>query len=364
MTGLFDTLFRLRSKSEKDPLEDFTTEIFAHCLNLNKEILYDFLKSHNIIEKEFEKHSITTQYHLTKVNDQESDSRPDIAIFLDNADIFFENKIGSPEGKEQLKRYAEHLDKSDKEYKTLVYLTRDYDKKEKVDIVKDCKNKETINFTPLRWYEIAHFFENYKDINPIIQEFLIFLKAKGLSMNKQFSQNDIQTLNNFSNVTQMMDETMGGKVIEKFKSIDGNISLYSARFTQLRNHNRYIDGHSFAGKDQHWIGFGYWFKYYDEQEYPELFVTVESAPKGPKREELIDALKKITNQKKYQKNWTGYRLDDPSAWAGISCGRSLQDFLEEEDHIKAIQDFFIDAINELNEIFHAYVKPLYPKKPS
>mgnify|MGYP007061597913 FL=1 len=172
-------------------------------------------------------------------------------------------------------------------------------------------------------------------------------------MNKQFSQNDIQTLNNFSNVTQMMDETMGGKVLEKFESIDGNISQYSARFTQLRNHNRYIDGHSFAGK--HWIGFGYWFKYYDEQEYPELFVTIELDPKGPKRKKLIDTLKKVTDQEKYQKNWTGYRLDDPSAWAGISYGRSLQDFLEEKDHIKAIQDFFFNAINELDVIFKEYI---------
>jgi len=355
MAGLFDTLFKLRLKHENDPLEDYTTEIFAHCLSLNKEILYDFLKSHKILEQEFENYSITTQYHLTKINNHDSDSRPDVAIFLDNAVIFFENKVGSAEGQEQLKRYAEHLDQRNIKHRILVYLTRDYEKKERTDLVKDCKHKDSIRFIQLRWYEVAGFFEKHQEQSQIIKEFFIFLKTKNLYMNKIFTEADIQTLNNFSNVTQMMDETMGGIIAEKFENIDGNISQYSARFTQLRNHNRYIDGHSFAGK--HWIGFGYWFKYYDEQTSPELFAVIELGPKAPLRNQLVSILKTVLSNEKYQ-HWRQYSLDDPSSWAGISYGKSLEEFRQGPDHIKAIQNFFLEILDELDAIFKTYIKPL------
>lgn len=355
MSSLFDTLFNLRSTSEKDPLEDFTTEIFAHCLNLNKEILFDFLKFYKIIDKEFETYTITTQYHLTKINDHHSDSRPDVVIFLDNATIFFENKVGASEGYQQLKRYAEHLDQIDKDNKTLVYLTRDFEEKNSNDILKNCTSP--IQFISLRWHQVAHFFRKYRNQNLIVKEFLIFLKTKHLSMNNQFSPVDILTLSNFSNVTKLMDEAMNSEVTDKFKSIDGNISQHSARFTQLKNYNRYIDGHYIP--NQVWIGFGFWIKYDDEQVYPDVSVVIESGPKEPKRETLIEKFKIITtDDDKYKGHWVSYNMDSPSEWGGISYSKSLADFLSEEDQVTAIRKFFLEAIGELHEIFNIYIKPV------
>jgi len=40
--------------------------------------------------------------------------------------------------------------------------------------------------------------------------------------------------------------------------------------------------------------------------------------------------------------WNGYELDNDSQWSGITCDRSLLDFLKDEDHIISIQKYFID----------------------
>lgn len=50
-----------------------------------------------------------------------------------------ESKIGSWEGQDQLKRYAEHLDRLTESRKSLVYITRAYDPKNKESILARAK---------------------------------------------------------------------------------------------------------------------------------------------------------------------------------------------------------------------------------
>jgi hypothetical protein len=45
------------------------------------------------------------------LNEQKPGSRPDIAVFFNDTVIFFENKINSFEGDNQLKGYEEQLNK-------------------------------------------------------------------------------------------------------------------------------------------------------------------------------------------------------------------------------------------------------------
>lgn len=74
------------------------------------------------------------------------------------------------------------------------------------------------------------------------------------------------------------------------------------------------------------------------------------SPSCPRREEIIAAMKAICKQP----GWKGYDLDDTKSWSKIVLGRSLQSFLSEEDHIAAIQKFFLKSLDELSEIKSQY----------
>lgn len=44
----------------------------------------------------------------------------------------------------------------------------------------------------------------------------------------------------------------------------------------------------------------------------------------------------------------GLSHEDNTKWSGISCDRELLDFLKHDDLINAIQEFFIEKLNELS----------------
>ena len=212
MPGIFNTLFQLRLKHAKDPLEDYLTEIFAYCLKSNEPLLKEFLNKF-IYNQSYKKSSVLTQQSFVAINSHPSDSKPDMIIQLDDAAIYLENKVASYEGNIQLQRYAEHLDAEIKKDKVLVYITRDHDPKDQNIIFQNCHNP--IQFVQIRWYQIFDCLSKYKDL-PIVLELLTFMKLKKLSMSNQFTPSDLITLSNFSQVQTMLDETMYGKTSSKF----------------------------------------------------------------------------------------------------------------------------------------------------
>lgn len=336
--GIFKTLFDLRLKAHNRPLEDYLTEIISFVLNNDLEIMNDFLTQFGIIEKRIESYDITTQLVLKKINNHSSDSRPDMAIFLEKKAIFFENKINSKEGFKQLKRYAEHLDQITDEEKTLVYLTKHYDLKDPEKIFMDYIND--IEFIQIRWHKIYRFFKKYKS-DPIVFELLLFMKQINLSMNNQFNPSDIITLTNFTNVRRMMDETMFGAVSKKFKQINKGISQKSASMTQLRDHDRYIYYRSH--KERMWCGLGYWMNSRNEKDYPDVGIVIEVAPQSSMRKEIISTFQSIVSE---NKSWKGYNLSNPKAWAGITYGISLQSFLSEDSQTEKLKSFLLQDLNK------------------
>lgn len=341
--GIFKTLFDLRLKAHNRPLEDYLTEIISFVLNSDLDLFNEFLIHFEIIENRIESYEINTQLVLKKINKHTSDSRPDMAIFLEKKAIFFENKINSKEGFKQLKRYAEHLDKITDEKKTLVYLTKHYDLKNPEKIFADCKSE--IEFIQIRWHKIYRFFKKYKS-DPIVFELLLFMKQINLSMNNQFNPSDIITLTNFTNVRRIMDETMFGAVSKKFKQVNKGISQKSASMTQLRDHDRYIYFRNH--KERMWCGLGYWMNSRNEKDYPDIGIVIEVAPQSTSRKEIISTFQSIVSEKK---SWKGYNLSNPKAWAGITYGISLQNFLSEESQTEKIKEFFIKGLEEMEDIF-------------
>lgn len=340
--SIFKTLFELRLKAHNRPFEDYLTEIITFVLNRDLELLNEFLLHFNIINKKFEFFDITTQLTLKKLEHHDTDSRPDIAIFSKNKTIFFENKVESKEGITQLKRYAEHLDKISDGKKTLVYLTKHYDKKNYRKIFENCENK--IDFISLKWYQIYRFLKKYKS-DPIVFELLLFMKQNNLSMNNQFNPSDIITLTNFSNVRKMMDESMFGDIAEKFKKINNGISQSSTCMTELKNHDRYI--YYRMHTDKLWIGLGYWMNSMNEKDYPDVGIVIEIAPSSTIQEDVINTFEEIL---KKNQNWDGYNLSNPKSWAGITYSKSLQMFLSVDNQVEEIKIFFLKGLDELEQI--------------
>jgi hypothetical protein len=131
------------------PLEDFFTEIFTYLLKSNPSLMTDWLKEFNISEIDYDNAHISTQESFDAMYSHFSGSRPDIYVELANERkkelVFVECKIDSCEGHNQLKRYAEHLDNiSNIDKGTLLYITRDYDKKNEIAIFKNCTNKDKL----------------------------------------------------------------------------------------------------------------------------------------------------------------------------------------------------------------------------
>lgn len=352
MSGLFKTLFDIRSHSQNESLEDFFTELFAYSLRTQAELLHSFLKYFRITEVVFEDYQLETQFELDALDQHNTNSRPDIALINSNHIIFFENKINAKEGPFQLKRYAEHLDNFDIKNKSLVYITKHYDIKNEDEIFENCTSK--IGFIQIRWHQIFHFLKSYNEIQ-IVKEILIFMKQIHLSMSNQFSPVDILTLSNFSNTRKMLNETMFGKVSKRFKEINNAISEESTIYTQLRNHDRFT--YYVFHEDGLTVFLGYWMNSENEKEYPDLGLYIEIAPSSTNRQPIIDIFSEIVNN---YDHWSEFRLNDPTKHVGITSFKSLQDFLSSENQIAEIQNYFLERLDDLEQMFADF--PELPKR--
>ena len=346
MSGLFKILFDLQIRSHDQPLEDYLTEIFAYCLDQDGGMLNVFLKEFKIVDRDLEEYTLTTQYELKKLTNHLVDSRPDIALLSDDTTIFFENKIDAKEGARQLQRYAEHLNLKSSKNKSLVYITRDYDPKDKKEILENCRND--IRFIPLRWYRIFRFLKQYKE-NPIVFELLKFMKQNNLAMNNQYSPTDIITMTNFSRVRRTMDETMFGEVSDLFKKInEGRITQASTRLTQLESQDRYV--YYAAHDNKLHVFLGYWMNSGNEKDYPEVGLEIEISHAAEKSEIIKDLFIAIAEK---HDRWE-VNVNDPKQWAMVFRKKSLQDFLSDNDHVASLKSYFKDVLKELATIFFEY----------
>lgn len=351
---LFNKLLRLKS-DEQTRTEDFFTEIFAHLLNTHEGIFKNWLRR-DILKDYFEnlECSIKTQTTYEKLQNHSIDSRPDIVIEVSAKNIrwlmFVESKIDSTGNDEQLKRYAEQLDARVrlKEAK-LVYITRDYEKRNIDNIFEDCKNIDKTNFNYLRWHEIYRFLKSCKE-EIFVKETLRFMEENNMATSNQFSSVDILALTNFNRVRKMMDETMHGDVYDIFKDFAIDVSQHSVCLTQLRDNNRYI--YWSYQQDGMICGYGYWFDSSTITNYPKIGVFLEIPPKFSKRDEFIDVMRTIV--KKDPEKWDGYDLTSSRAYSGIMQLRSLREFLSKEDHVIEIANFLKNAINDLKGIKKEY----------
>lgn len=350
--ALFSRLLSLNTGNI--PLEDFFTEIVAYLLSTNKEIVYAWLKYLNLLDaNNYLDAHISTQRAFEPLDYHLKGSRPDILIELtdgsNNDIIFIESKIGSQEGANQLSKYAAILHELPGfRRKVLLYITRDFDPKDESTVLKDVP-KAGVQFKQLRWYQFHQFLCSQVDAT-FVQEIIIFMQEYRMAHNNQFSSVDVLALANFSKSLKLMEETMWGKVSQRFKEVIGAIKKQHTALTEVQRHERYLMAASMpSGK--WWCGLGFLLKTSSLTDYPTVRLMLEVEPNSPHRVEIIEAMKDICGQ---FNDWKGYQLNEPKAWSGIVREKSLRDFLSQEDHIVAIEKFFLEALDELDQIKHKY----------
>jgi hypothetical protein len=351
--SLFSRLLKLHSGSTQ--LEDFFTELVAHLFSTNQEILYDWLKYLHLLDIDADDAYISTQQTFERLSHQFSDSRPDIIIELvdgDNRDIIFiESKIGSSEGCNQLQRYTEILDKLPGfRNKNIIYITRDFEPKERKTIFQGIPESK-VYFKQSRWHQFYQFLKAHAD-TMLVEEIIKFMQEHHMARNNQFSSIDVIALANFTKSLKLIEQTMWGEVSQRFNQVLGSMLSRAMTRAGLHNHQRYLMYSRMS--DKWWCGLGFMLDTSNSTDYPTVYLTLEVDPRSQRREEIIAAMKAICKQP----GWQGYDLDNSRAWSRIILGRSLQSFLSEEDHIVAIQKFFLKSLDELSEI-----KSQYPSLP-
>jgi hypothetical protein len=338
-------------------LEDFFTEIFGYLLESNTSLMQSWLKEFKISDINPENITVSTQESFSALETHLTGSRPDIYIELSNESmkeiIFLESKIDSSEGQDQLKRYAEHLDNLDSISRgVLVYVTRDYDKKDRNLILGDCKNEAKLEFKQLRWYENYRFLKEYNESisDKLIIETIKFMEEQGLSQNNKFTVIDVLAITNFPRVRKMLDESMGGEVAARFEEVAGKKPVPSTVMNDLRNDDIYAYEQEQKDKNQFYVILGYYMNKSNITDFPDVGLELKVNPHATDRKEIIKAMKEI---ERGHGGWNSYCLNE-NRWAGISKTRNLEKFMQEEDHIKAIQIYFLELLDELIKIKETY----------
>jgi hypothetical protein len=349
--SLFSRLLKLHNGNT--PLEDFFTELVAHLFGTNKETLYAWLKELNILDTPADLSAyISTQQTFEQLSHHFSDSRPDIIIELvdgTNRDIIFiESKIGYSEGSNQLQRYAEILDSlTGFRNKYLIYITRDFEPKEREAIFQIIPKSHVV-FKQTRWHQFYHFLKSQKN-TMLVGEIVKFMQKHQMAHNNQFSSIEVIALANFTKSLKLIEQCMWGEVSQRFNHVLGSMLTRAMTRAGLHNHQRYLMYSRMS--DKWWCGLGFMLDTSNSNDYPTVYLTLEVDPKSQSREKIIAAMKDICSKRP---GWQGYELDDSKAWSRIVLGRSLQSFLSEDDHIVAIQKFFLKSLDELSQIKNEY----------
>ncbi|MEH2201863.1 PD-(D/E)XK nuclease family protein [Nostoc sp.] len=311
--SLFSNLLNLHSGNK--PLEDFFTEIVAYFLSLNKDILIDWLKHHSIISDDnYSSIKISTQQEHKGLESHTEDSRLDIVVELSTGlitdVIFIESKIGSSEGWQQLKKYADILSKlPNVRHRILIYITRDYDPKEEIKQY-DCDPKlaikeyclelsPKINFFQLRWHQFYSFLEK-RSFNILAQEILIFMRNNRMAHNNQLSSIDILTMVNFNKTLNFIEATLTEEVKKEFKkAFEGVNKSELDSLYQWKSKNRYIIGTSLSVKRwAFWCGLGYFdLNPSNLTDYPNLGIFLQVSPNFGQRTKIIESMQNVINDK-------------------------------------------------------------------
>jgi PD-(D/E)XK nuclease superfamily len=370
VTSLLGKLVRLFPESV--PLEDLFTEAVARLFERRPELCVAWLEGVGLLpsalggRNDDQYVSVSSQRAFAPLEHHDTASRPDLFVEVyrysgDDAEgddtvasvVMVESKIGSGEGQDQLRRYAEHLDAMvGYEGKALLYLTRAYDPKDEKGILTGLG--DDVRFEQLRWHDFYRFLQAVEK-DALVEEVMAFMEEQGMARSYRFSTTDLAALSGIPRAFEIMEETLGGEVKAELESFAGNKSRHETISNMLRTNVRYVILAQLHG----WDLFSYvGYRLRTSDGYPLAYVNLQTQPGAVGREVSIAAMRSIA----LRDGWESYGLDDPRAWAGARRTMSLAAVLREEDHVAAVQLFFVESIRQLREELTAFKKE-HPELP-
>ncbi len=343
--SLFLQLQRLY-RSDRFLIEDFHTEIVAQVLRNLPELTLEWLRYLGVTALAKPDYiRIATQETYTKLEWHETDSRPDMVLRLGHGEkielVFVESKLPSQQGNDQLQRYSDHLQAALLEdvvsQATLVFITRDYEAPPP-QLLENPRVKVT------RWFYFYEYLKKYAHQDSVAEELKLFMQQNRMSLGNKISAIDLVALENFVKAKLVLDETMEGEVMLAASQLLGKIHFPKA-VEEISEDPRYVAHHG-NWRDNFVILFGYWFPNDDPDGSTWLGLTIYSNPQSPVRAQTRELFR--TWGSGGPKGWTSSAQQEKE-WATLIKGKSLQSFLGEPDHIRAIKDYFLILLQEAQQ---------------
>lgn len=142
--------------------EDFLTRLLEYLFNTESTFRSNYLKRLGFSKARRFRAEAQRPYGIS------NEDKPDLTIKGPHTLIFQENKIDSPEGRNQLRRYAKRLASRTTKRKFLVYLAR--------NPPRDAKPISNIKVQPLSWHEVAGIARKTAGTSWVMGEFYKFLE--------------------------------------------------------------------------------------------------------------------------------------------------------------------------------------------
>lgn len=231
MTSLLGRLLPLFAGQRR--VEDLFTEAVARLFERQPGLCLKWLGEAGLISpagEEEQRHvRVNTQKTFVRLDEHVSDSRPDMILEIvqtpedEEAEgstevVMVESKIGSWEGVDQLERYAGHLATMYGDRKTLVYITRNHDPKDKTEIeVATCG----VEFRQLRWHDFYKFLQTAEK-DALTEEVMAFMEEQGMSRSHRFSTSDLMALSGAPRAFEIFDETLDNEVRAELEALAEN----------------------------------------------------------------------------------------------------------------------------------------------
>ncbi len=296
MTGLLGRLLPLFTGQRR--VEDLFTEALARLFERRPDLCLGWLEEAGLLPPgrpsapEGVRMLVTTQKRLVSLEPQDAGSRPDLLVEVhrsasegppDNGEtavdaVMIESKIGSTEGRDQLRRYAEHLGAMGSfGGKTLAYVTRAYDPKDADEILEGVDR--SVRFAQLRWHDFYRFLERAGEKDALAEEVMLFMEEQGMARDYRFSATDLVALSGMPRAVEIMDETIGEEVRAELEAFAGGKSRMESisNFRRLWRYGALAQLHGFdlLCLVSYHLG--------DPDEYPWLAVGLQAQPRALER---------------------------------------------------------------------------------
>lgn len=352
MKSLFRRLYDVLARSTVHQREDYLTEILAECLEceaIAEQVLQCILEDRDLRVSESEPR---TQRTFRSPSDKGSYDRPDVTWKLETEDdrkwlVFIECKLKAPEsGADQLGRYARRLadltDDTEQE-SLLVYLT------ERAEPMNAAKYEAYgICFEQTRWYRLHEVLEATEAGPDWLREALVdYLKEEDLDMSRMFRPEDLYALRRSSAVFAIIDEALDGKAAKYAEEELGvDVQQPSSRSTEVQKRDRYVCGMKIDSyKYGILLGVSWQDRpFRDERLLPVATMILQCSPNYEDLDAVVDEMDEIRQR---DDEFTDEVPESPNGWRFIERYRPLVDFLSGDDHVAALEDWWLTGLEEL-----------------